>query len=106
MHETIFAKQIVDKAKAQGNVKSITVELGELGHVPPSEMLHCLEGMVDWEIVSREKKAKVTCECGFEGPPKILERGHDFFLIECPECGKVPEVLEGTDIKLLSVEVE
>lgn len=106
MHETVFAKKIIDQANAQGTVKEITVELGELAHVPPEELLDCLKALVPWKINSKIKKASVKCQCGFKGHPKILERGHDHFFIECPDCGEIPDLIDGTDIKLVSVTVK
>ncbi len=106
MHETIFAKQIIDVAKSQGEVEAITLEIGELAHVPTGELIACLKGLVPWNIEHTEIPAKVSCRCGFYGHPVILERGHDSFLIECPDCGAVPRLVDGTDIKIVSVKVK
>ena len=106
MHETVFAKRIIDDAKKQGDVIAITIELGELAHVPPEELLECLKQLVDWDIDSVIIPAKVNCTCGFSGHPKILERGHDSFFIECPECGDIPDLIDGKDIKLVNVTVK
>ncbi len=106
MHETVFAHKIITEAKLQGNVKEISLEIGELAHVPAQELLSCLIQLVPWKITSSIKEAKINCNCGFVGHPKIIERGHDFFYIECPECSEVPDLTEGTEITLLSVKVE
>ncbi len=107
MHETIFATQIIEEAKKYGDVKKIIVESGELGHVPPEEMRAVLERMVpDWEVVVEEKEAIVKCGCGYVGKPNIVERGHDHAVFFCPECNAVPEIIEGKDIVLKSVELK
>jgi len=107
MHETIIAGDIIKKAKEQGKVKSITVEVGDLGHLPAEELEETLKKMVDWKIKIIRKKAKVSCSCGFTGEPKIIDKKHDFTLFKCPKCGNIPEVaLEGKDIVLKDVEVE
>jgi len=106
MHETVFARKIIDEAQRHGDVKAISIELGELAHVPPEELLECLQSLVEWDIESVIIPAKVICPCGFIGYPKILERGHDYFFIECPECKEIPELVDGKDIKLVHVTVK
>ncbi|HII72392.1 TPA: hypothetical protein HA265_06575 [Candidatus Woesearchaeota archaeon] len=107
MHETIFAKQIIDAANAQGNVKGIVVEVGDLAHVPAHEMKEVLLRMVPhWEVKVVRVKAKVRCACGYEGEPDIKEHGHGHAVFFCPKCNSVPEIIEGSDITLKSVEVE
>jgi Zn finger protein HypA/HybF involved in hydrogenase expression len=107
MHETIFAKKIIDEARKHGEVKEIYLEIGELAHVPSSELLGCLSSIVEWKIHSKEIPAKAKCSCGFIGHPKILERGHDYFFIECPECkNPVLDIIEGKDIKISKVIVK
>lgn len=103
MHELAFANKVIEEAKKQGDVKSITVEVGELAQIPAHELKDALEKLVDWDVELIEKKAEVSCSCGFKGNPKILEKGHDYTLFQCPECGAVPEVLEGADILLKDV---
>jgi Zn finger protein HypA/HybF involved in hydrogenase expression len=106
MHETAIAQNIIKEAEKQGKVKEIYLEIGELAHVPAKELLECLGSLVDWKINSKEIPAKVKCECGFRGHPTILERGHDSFLIECPQCKSIPKLVDGKDIKIIKVVVE
>ena len=105
MHETIIANQIIEEAKKHGTIKSIKVEVGDLGHIPIEDLKPILDRMVDFHVDYIRKKAKVKCKCGFIGEPKILEKGHDINIFVCPKCGEVPDVLEGKDIKLKEVEV-
>ena len=107
MHEQIIAQKIIEEAKKHGNVKEITVEVGDLAHLPADDMKKTLDAMVPWKVIVVSKKAKVKCICGFEGEPKILEHSHDFTLFKCPECDEVPdEILEGDEIILKDVVVE
>src|SRR3989344_413911 len=103
MHETIIARKLIEEAEKQGKVKSMTVEVGELGHLPAHELEPTLKAMVNWKVNIIEKKAKVQCSCGFIGRPKILERGHDMCLFVCPKCDQVPKIIEGNEIRLKEV---
>ena len=106
MHEQSIAQEIIAKAQEQGNVKKIVVEVGDLGHLPASEMLEVLERMVDWDVSVVEKKGVVRCDCGYYGEPRIIEKRHGGALFECPKCGGLPKVVDGGDIILKQVEVE
>lgn len=106
MHETIIATEIIETAKKQGNVKSITVEVGDLGHLPMDEMESTLKKMVDWDVKMLRKPGKVKCSCGYEGVPKIVQKEHGQTLFVCPDCGAVPEVLDGANIVLKKVVVD
>ncbi len=106
MHEMIIANNIIREVKKHGEVKEVYLEIGELANVPKYELIECLKKIVKWKIHSKERAAKAKCECGFIGKPKILERGHDFFFIECPKCRKIPQLIEGKDIKIIKVKVK
>src|SRR3989339_401772 len=106
MHETIIANNIIKEANKHGHVKEIYLEIGALAHIPKNDLLECMKKLVSWKIHATEKNAQVKCSCGFAGKPKILERGHDYFFIECPKCRKVPELLYGKDIKIMKVIVK
>jgi Zn finger protein HypA/HybF involved in hydrogenase expression len=107
MHDTLISQDIIEAAKRQGKVKGITVEVGDLGHLPLEELREALLSRVpDWAVKLVRRKAVVRCACGFEGEPKIIEHRHGHSLWQCPQCGLVPEVVEGKDIVLKEVEVE
>ena len=40
MHETVIANKIITKAKEQGKVNSIVVEVGDLAHLPAKELVN------------------------------------------------------------------
>jgi len=107
MHEHTIASKIIADAKTYGKVKSLTVEVGDLGHLPADEMREILEKLTDWKIIISKKEAVITCLCGYTGSPKILQQLHDNNIYECPKCHhKLPTILEGADITLKEVEVE
>ncbi|MFH0836033.1 MAG: hydrogenase/urease maturation nickel metallochaperone HypA [Candidatus Micrarchaeota archaeon] len=111
MHESVFAQKVIDDAVKQSNksaaeIKSAVIEVGELAQVTRDDLEYALHGFVDWKLEVREVPAVVSCACGFKGHPKVTERGHHFSAWECPECGvKMPELVEGGDIKIIEVEV-
>lgn len=106
MHETIIASSIIQEAKRHGDVEGVHLEIGELAHVPPEELMRCLRSLVDWDITFDEIMAHATCVCGFDGHPTVLERGHDSFMIECPTCKAMPQLESGTEIRLVNVRVK
>lgn len=107
MHDTLISKDIIEAAEKQGKVKGITVEVGDLGHLPAEELQETLSRMVPgWHIKILRRKAKVKCLCGYEGEPDILEHTHGHSVYFCPKCKGVPEIIEGKDIVLKEVEVE
>jgi Zn finger protein HypA/HybF involved in hydrogenase expression len=107
MHDTLISRDIIGAAQKQGKVKAITVEVGELGHVPAAELAETLRTMVPgWKVKITHKAANAKCICGFTGKPKILEHTHGHSVYVCPKCGNVPELLEGQDIVLKQVVIE
>lgn len=106
MHETVIAQNIIKEADKHGKVKEITLEIGEGAHVPGSDLIATLQRLKpNWKIHWKEIPSHVSCSCGYAGRPTILERGHDSFLYECPECGEVPDLAAGKDIKIVKVTV-
>ncbi len=106
MHETIIANKIIEEAKKHGKVKAISVEVGELAGIHDHDLEKTLKGMVKWDVKVSKKNATVRCSCGYKGRPKIVERGHDFVIFECPECKKIPKVVDGDEVILKEVKVE
>jgi len=106
MHEHTIAQKIIHDAQAHGNIKAITIEVGDLAHLPAPEMKEVMEKVTDWEVTVVSKAAIVACKCGFTGKPEILEHMHDHAVYKCPKCGEMmPSILDGHDIILKEVEV-
>jgi Zn finger protein HypA/HybF involved in hydrogenase expression len=107
MHESIIANKIIEKAKEHGSVTKIVIEVGDLAHLPASDMKEVMEKLTSWEIEVNSVKSSVKCSCGYEGEPKIIEHAHDMTIYECPKCKKIPaEVVSGGEIVLKEVIVE
>ena len=107
MHDALISKDIIEAAEKQGNIKGVTIEVGDLGHLPLEELKETITKMKPgWNIKFVTKKSKAKCTCGFEGEPDILEHSHGHSVYRCPKCGSVPEITEGADIILKEVEVE
>ncbi len=106
MHESFIAQRIIEKAKEQGAVKKIILEVGDLAHLPAEDLEEALKKRVDWIIEIHKTPAEVQCKCGFKGEPKIIEHTHDLTLFECPKCQKLPKIISGEDIVLKEVIVE
>ncbi len=107
MHEQTIAKKIIDEASQYGKIVSITIEVGDLAHLPADEMRDILEKLTDWQINIIRKKAKISCKCNYIGEPTITKQLHDNNVYECPKCKhSLPPAFEGTQIILKDVEVE
>ncbi len=132
MHEHSFIEAILRNVQKRASsevagcrlqdIKKVVLEVGELVGIEASHLREHMMERVDFapkgvpsaqmasantdkvgNIEVLEKAGLVRCRCGFEGRPKILERLHDIVVFECGECGGVPEVLEGEDIKIISI---
>lgn len=106
MHERILAQEIINKAKELGKVKSITVEVGDLAHLPANEMEQVLKQMTSWKVNIIKKQAQVKCKCSYNGKPKIIEQKHDYVFFKCPKCNDIPKIISGKDIILKEVDIE
>ena len=103
MHEHSFIEAILRNVEDREDVREVVLEVGELVGISPKHLKEHIEEQFGWKVSVLEKMSKVKCECGFMGRSKILERLHDLVIFECPECGEVPEVMEGEDIKIIKI---
>lgn len=111
MHEQGIAQEIIKQATAASNgrkLKGIVVEVGQLGHIPGNEMQDVLLAMLPGvNVTVTDKEATVLCEeCRHQGPPVMLEKGHDHNVFKCSKCGAMlPKIIDGQNIVLVSVDV-
>lgn len=104
MYEIGLASKLIDEAIRQNeNVKELKLEVGELAEVDAADLEKALKQMVDWKVDVEPKKSKVKCECGYSGEARIVERGNGYCIYNCPKCGHKPFILEGGDIRILSL---
>ena len=109
MHDQIYAEEIIKEAETYGRVKTVSIELGDLAPITGEVLEHAIRNQKPgWRVKLYPKDSKIKCEkCGFEGKAKVVERLHEAVIYECPICGEdLPEVLEGKQIILKSVEIE
>lgn len=107
MHEIGIARDILNQLKDYKNIKSITVEVGDLAHISANEMKSILETLTHYQINIKSKKAIIDCECGFKGEPDISMHSHDLTLYSCPTCAKkLPKIIDGDKIILQDVEID
>ena len=107
MHESLIVNRILEQVEKQAKgkkVKSITIEVGDLAHLPAKEFHDFIKAMVEFEVKVLPKKANVKCKCSYDGEPKILAHEHDLVLFECPKCGKTPDVVNGEEIILKEID--
>jgi len=104
MHEQRIIDKVIAMGKLAGAQKGIRLEVGELCDISPDHLKEHLQGQVKWNIETIYCPAKVQCACGYKGKPRIIERGHDFVLFDCPSCGGKPTVVRGGEIKIIGVE--
>ena len=104
MHEQGIISQVIDRAMHAGATRKIIVEVGELCTITPLHLQEHLAAVVNWEVETIYRPAKVSCSCGYEGRAAIIDKGHGYCLFNCPECGEKPKVLEGGEIKIIEVE--
>ena len=103
MHEHSFIESILKNIENIQDVEFLKLEVGELAGIEAKHLKEHLLERVNFEVEVIEKPSIVKCECGYSGRAKVLQRLHDLVIFECPECGSVPEVLEGKDIKILKL---
>tara|TARA_Y100000310_G_C20641106_1_gene793933 strand:+ start:234 stop:548 length:315 start_codon:yes stop_codon:yes gene_type:complete len=104
MHETVIANKIIEQAKLAGASKAIQVEVGELAELTEEEIKTTLTQLSDWNITTIFRKSHVKCNCNYQGPAKIIDKGHGFCYFKCPSCNENPEVIKGGEIKIIGVE--
>jgi hydrogenase nickel incorporation protein HypA/HybF len=113
IYEVILKTAIKNDAK---KVTSVDLELGELTHINPDQLIFCLEIMVKGSLMEDAKinliatPSKVKCKCGYEGVlddkrnPLISDLA---FNLGCPGCGNpVPNLISGKEINVRNIKIE
>lgn len=103
MHEHSFIQAIIKNVKDSHKAKEVSIEVGELAGIEPEHLKEHLKEVTNWIVNVSSKKGRVSCDCGYKGAPRILERLHDLVIFDCPKCSSIPEILEGKDIKIIGV---
>ncbi|MFH1132972.1 MAG: hydrogenase/urease maturation nickel metallochaperone HypA [Nanoarchaeota archaeon] len=104
MNEYIAARKIIEEAEKEGDVRGVSVIVGELAPVTSTELSAALsKAKPGWKVQVETRKSQVACACGYKGEPKITGREEEIPLFECPKCGKEPHIMVGEEIVLEQV---
>ncbi|MDO5846240.1 MAG: hydrogenase maturation nickel metallochaperone HypA [Methanocorpusculum sp.] len=109
MHESGIAYDIYATAKraAEDNaaklVKTISVDVGSMAMVNPDQVEFMFNTFITDDPVFKGTKLIFTtilplaeCACGY--------RGAEIFV--CPQCGKLPHMVQGKEILVKNIEIE
>jgi hydrogenase nickel incorporation protein HypA/HybF len=109
MHEYSVAYDIYATAKRAAEehnateVKKIFVDVGEMTMVNPEQVKFLFDVIKEEDpafrnaaLEYRQVPVKVRCNCGYEGCEHFV----------CPECGGMPQIIEGREIVVTNIEIE
>lgn len=111
MHEYSIAYDIFATSKRAAvensatHIKKVCISVGEMTMVNPEQVIFLFETMCededeplfkDCSIESKTVPVKTKCSCGYEGSERFV----------CPDCGSLPEVIEGREIVVTNIEIE
>ena len=109
MHEYAIAHDIYTTARRaalenKANlVKRIHVDVGEMALVNPEQVEFLFLAISEDDplfkgatLVCRPVKPRTKCSCGYEGDEIFV----------CPGCGALPEVVQGREIVVTSLEID
>ena len=121
MHEFSTMQEIVytilneaKKYNARG-VSKVILEIGELTFLGEEQLKFAFnilkEGtiMENADIVIKKVRAKIRCNCGYEGDVEygLKEEFHIIFpILKCPVCGGEVEIVKGRECLIKKVEME
>ncbi|WOF16001.1 hydrogenase maturation nickel metallochaperone HypA [Methanoplanus sp. FWC-SCC4] len=109
MHEYSIAYDIFATAKrtALENsatiVKKVYMDVGEMTMINPEQVVFLFDTMCEedplfsgCELEYRSVSVKTKCKCGYEGSERFA----------CPDCGLLPEIIEGREVMVTNIEIE
>ena len=109
MHEYSIAYDVFATSKKAAldnsatHVKKVYIDIGEMTMINPEQVIFLFETMCeedslfkDCKIEAKTVQVKSKCPCGYEGSEKYV----------CPNCGKLPEIVEGREIVVANIEIE
>jgi hydrogenase nickel incorporation protein HypA/HybF len=119
VHEFSIAASIVESvlafaaAQEAAKVLCVRITLGELTHIEAEQLSFCYESItketpLDGSTLEIETAAaRVRClSCSYAGPPKYWDGALGFAAVptlQCPDCGKTTEILEGEECAIKTV---
>ena len=118
MHEGSIAREIFETVQKiahekKGDIKKISLEIGELTLINPEQLIFWLNIFFEKEIQVEIKvvEGKIECaDCGFKGSiQNVFDEVFHFSIpvLSCRECGgNNVKILEGKDLRIRNVELE
>ncbi|MDB6022659.1 MAG: hypA [Pedosphaera sp.] len=119
MHELSIVASIVEsvlefvEAHQVKRVLLVRLAVGELTRLEPEQLHFCYASVTSQNALAGSKlaiesvPAKVSCpHCGYAGPPKYWDEAlcaEPTPTLQCPECGKQTEPLEGHDCAIKKI---
>jgi hydrogenase nickel incorporation protein HypA/HybF len=119
MHEFSIATQILETvqefSESHGNAEILRVrlEIGELMCVEAEQLRFCFDSIKQGTALNDAVleieclRALVKCrECGYQGSPKYWDgvlSDTSIATLQCPQCGKAAEAIQGRDCAIKSV---
>jgi hydrogenase nickel incorporation protein HypA/HybF len=121
MHEFSIATQILETvqefSESHGNAEILRVrlEIGELMCVEAEQLRFCFDSIKQGTALNDAVleieclRALVKCrECGYQGSPKYWDgvlSDTSIATLQCPQCGKAAEAIQGRDCAIKSVQM-
>jgi hydrogenase nickel incorporation protein HypA/HybF len=121
MHEFSIAAQILETVQefsdSRGNAEILRVrlEIGELMCVEAEQLRFCFDSIKQGTALNDAVleieciRAVVKCqECGYQGSPKYWDgvlSDTSIATLQCPQCGKAAEAIQGRDCAIKSVQM-
>jgi|SRR3989338_6012163 len=106
MHDLFAVQRIIEEAKKHGEIKEISIEMGELCDLHDHDIKGRIEELTGWIVNFTIKPSNIKCGCGYKGEPKIIEKNHENVLYTCPRCENKPKVIEGDELILTEVKIK
>src|SRR3989338_2614916 len=74
MHDLFAVQRIIEEAKKHGEIKEISIEMGELCDLHDHDIKGRIEELTGWIVNFTIKPSNIKCGCGYKGEPKIIEK--------------------------------
>lgn len=119
MHEFSIASGLVEKLldfveqNPDRKVVEVRVAIGEFTQIEEEQLSFCYESIITEmplagsRLTIEEIPGKVACShCSYRGAPKYWEgilSGAPVATLQCPNCGKAAEAIEGTECAIRSI---
>lgn len=102
--QTQLIDSLIKRAKENGPIKAITLDIGALCNLNPDEVRDYILLKTNSLVTISITPTRIKCKCGYEGQPIIPEQRQGQHLVICPECSALPKIVCGKDIRIHHIE--